>query len=57
MKNVFKKKKKVVVVDGKQTSKDVATNIDGEQHVRVGDYCNTCNCHISECSYFKNINE
>lgn len=57
MKNVFKKKKKVIVASSKQSSKNVATNIDGEQHVRAGDYCNTCDCHISECSYFKNINE
>jgi len=22
-------------------------------HQRVGDYCNDCDCNVSECSYFK----
>jgi len=24
------------------------------KHNRVGDYCNNCDCHISECQYWKN---
>ena len=22
-------------------------------HERVGDYCNDCDCHVSECEYWK----
>jgi len=59
LKNIFKKKE-VEQLKFEQPNfaippkmRERAVEVNGEKHVRAGDYCNYCQKHISECPYFK----